>query len=213
MTREEFVKDFKVLFAAHHYAYISKDIDEIASVVNVSRRRLEGMIDTPEFLEALSLWNYNKPTGDFALAERVWTEIIQSIGGLSAVEYPDKPFKSSQNGSPETYALINSHLFCVDNLSDNQIRKHLAEERKFESEPVRYEGQALENRYYFWIYPNYDKGIYSKVFARANIVGDLVIGDGENTCLVCIRHDRLTLTRQVSNGTVNVSDERLLVCL
>ena len=41
MTREEFVKDFKVLFAAHHYAYISKDIDEIASVVNVSRRRLE----------------------------------------------------------------------------------------------------------------------------------------------------------------------------
>ena len=166
------------------------------------------MIDTPEFLEALSLWNYNRPTGDFALAERVWTEIIQSVGGLSAVEYPDKPFKSSQNGSPETYALINSHLFCVDNLSDDEIRAKLVED----GNPVRYEGQHIRGYHYF-AYPNKAEGLYSKVLARVNVVGDLVIGDGEEMCLVCIRHGRLTLTRQVSNGTVNVSDERLLVCL
>ena len=56
-------------------------------------------------------------------------------------------------------------------------------------------------------------GVYSKVFARVNVVGDLVIGTGEDTSLVCIRHGRLTLMRQVSDDVVSTSDKRLLVCL
>ena len=110
--------------------------------------------------------------------------------------------------------LIKSHLFCVDNLCDDEIRAHLAEEREFESNPVRYEGQALENAYHWWVYPNYADGIYSTVLARVNVVGDLVIGTGEEMCLVCIRHSRLTITRQVSaDDVVSASDERLLACL
>ena len=135
---------------------------------------------------------------------------IKDLADLETIESPDKFFRHKQsNGNPEVYALINSHLFCIDNLSDDKIRERIAKER----EPVRYEGQELGNFYRWWAYPNYAEGIYSKVFARANIAGDLVIGDGENICLVCILHGRLTLTRQVSNGTVNVYDERLLVCL
>ena len=51
------------------------------------------------------------------------------------------------------------------------------------------------------------------VLARVNIAGDLVIGTGEEICLVCIRHSRLTITRQVADDVVSASDERLLVCL
>ena len=116
-------------------------------------------------------------------------------------------------GTLDVSALIQSHLFCVDNLCRDEIRARLAEERHFESNPVRYEGQALENAYYWWLYPNYDDGIYSTVLARVNIAGDLVIGTGEEMCLVCIRHGRLTITRQVADDVANVSDERLLVCL
>ena len=109
--------------------------------------------------------------------------------------------------------MIQSHLFCVDNLCDDEIRTRLAEERQFESSPVRYEGQALENPYHYWIYPNKPEGLYSKVLARANVVGDLIVGSDEDTSLVCIRHGRLTLTRQVCDDAVSVSDDRLLVCL
>ena len=67
--------------------------------------------------------------------------------------------------------------------------------------------------YYWWIYPNYDDSIYSKVLARVNIAGDLVIGTGEEICLVCIRHGRLTITRQVADDVLSASDVRILVCL
>ena len=73
--------------------------------------------------------------------------------------------------------------------------------------------RTLENAYHWWVYPNYADGIYSTVLARVNVVGDLVIGTGEEMCLVCIRHSRLTITRQVADDVVSASDERLLVCL
>ena len=95
----------------------------------------------------------------------------------------------------------------------NKSVRGLAEERKFESPPLRYGGQELGNLYRWWLYANYDDGIFSKVLARVNVAGDLVIGTGEDTSLVIIRHGRLTLTRQVSDDVANVSDRRLLVCL
>lgn len=109
--------------------------------------------------------------------------------------------------------MIRKFLFCIDNLCDAQIRAHLAEEREFEGEPVRYEEQELRNLYRWWLYPNYDDGIYSKVLARVNVADDLVIGTGDDTCLVMVRHGRLTITRQPCDDIVSVFDERLLVCL
>lgn len=104
--------------------------------------------------------------------------------------------------------LINSHLFCVDNLSDTEIRERLTKD----GPPVHYEGQHLLG-YHWFAYPNAVEGLYSKVFARVNVAGDLVIGRGEDTSLVIIRHGRLSLTRQVCNDVVSVRDKRLLVCL
>ena len=150
---------------------------------------------------------------DLDLAEQLWTEMIEKYDDLSAIDFPENPFKSPHTGDPTVYALIQSHLFCVDNLCHEQIRERLAEERKFEGNPVRYEGQRLGNAYHYWIFPNYDDSLYSKAFARINAVGDLVIGTGEETCLVIIRHGRLTITNQVSDDVANVHDERLLVCL
>ena len=88
----------------------------------------------------------------------------------------------------------------------------IAEVVKYDGEPVRYEGQPLENPDYFWVYPNWTDRIFSTAFARANIFGDLVVSELDHTCLVCIRHGRLSLTRQASDDITNISDDRLFVC-
>ena len=87
--------------------------------------------------------------------------------------------------------LINSHLFCLDNLSDAEIRERLTRDGSL----VQYDGQHLLG-YHWFAYPNAADGLYSKVLARVNMFGDLVVGSGEETSLVCIRRGRLTLTRQ-----------------
>ena len=88
--------------------------------------------------------------------------------------------------------LINSHLFCVDNLSDTEIRERLTRD----SNPVQYDGQHMPG-YHWFAYPNAVEGLYSKVLARVNMFGDLVIGSGEETCLVIIRYGRFSLSRKV----------------
>ena len=45
--------------------------------------------------------------------------------------------------------LINSHLFCVDNLSDTEIRERLTRD----SNPVQYDGQHIIG-YHWFAYPN-----------------------------------------------------------
>ena len=104
--------------------------------------------------------------------------------------------------------LINSHLFCVDNLSDAEIRERLTRD----GPPAYYEGQHFPG-YHWFTYPNVAEGLYSKVLARVNMFGDLVVGSGEETCLVCIKHGRFSVTRQVGNDVVSVHDKRLLMCL
>ena len=67
--------------------------------------------------------------------------------------------------------------------------------------------------YHWFAYPNETEGLYSKVLARVNMFGDLVIGRGEETCLVIIRYGRFSVTRKVCEDVANVHDKRLLVCL
>ena len=216
MPRKFLTQNLKMLFAAHHFIFKSKDPKVIADVLNLKHSKIQHWMQSYEWIEAVSYWRGNPAPkqGDLQDAEKLWTQMIENGEDLLPldIEYPEKPFKSKQGDEP-FYPLIQSHLFCVDGLCDDQIRTRLTEERQFESNPMRYEGQALESPYHWWLYPNYDDGVYSKVFARVNVVGDLVIGTGEDTSLVCIRHGRLTLTRQVSDDVVLVSDKRLLVCL
>lgn len=93
-----------------------------------------------------------------------------------------------------------------------QVYAHLNAEQQRGFHPVRYENQYLPG-YHWWLFPNYVEGIYSKVYARINIVGDLVVGRGERTRLVCISNGRLTLSQSISDDAVSASDTRLLVCL
>ena len=216
-SRKSLTKLLKTIWGAHHFVFFSRETADIASVVNLSPQRLEKLMETPYWKEALQYWSGNprfgeENVGDLKFAERLWTEMVEKGEHINLVDYPDKAFQSPPD-NPDVFALLNSHLFCVDNLCDDEIRARLAEERQFESNPVRYEGQALENAYHWWVYPNYDDGIYSTVLARANVVGHLVVGTGDETSLVIIRHGRLTLTRQVSDDVVSTSDKRLLVCL
>ena len=94
----------------------------------------------------------------------------------------------------------------------SQIHNRLEAERQRGFRPVRYENQYLSG-YHWWLFPNYIDGIFSKVYARVNVFGDLVVGRGEWTRLVCISHGRLTLSSSISDDAVSASDTRLLVCL
>jgi len=215
MDQKFLTHNLKLLFAAHHYVFNSKDPKAIAKVLKVKKGKVQWWMQSYEWIEAVSYWSGSRPAtgGDLALAEQVWTEMIEKYDDLSAIDLPVNPFKSPHTGDSAVYALIQSHLFCADNLCDDEIRARVAEERKFEGEPVRYEGQRLGNTYHYWIFPNWDEGLYSKAFARINAAGDLVVGSGEDTCLVMIRHGRLTLTRQFFDDLVSIFDKRLLVCL
>lgn len=105
-----------------------------------------------------------------------------------------------------------SKPLVVQELPVPQISVRVAAEYLRGFRPVRYENQYLRG-YHWWLFPNYVDGIYSKVYARVNIFGDLVVGTGGRTRLVCISNGRLTLSQSVSDDAVSVSDERLLVCL
>jgi len=90
--------------------------------------------------------HYTPPLDDLELAQRLWTELVENGEHINPVEYPNTPI-----GTPDTcsdvHALIASHLFCADNLCDDEIRARLAEERKCEGNPVKYDGQAFGNLY------------------------------------------------------------------
>lgn len=214
MDRQLLVQNLKLLWATYYFAFKSKDPKEIASVVNVKPDKVHQWMQTEAWFEALDFWGQKPKTDDLNLAEKLWTEMIKNGEHLSFADSPDTPINVKHSEDVlKASAPIHSHLFCVDGLCDAQIHARLAEEREFEGEPVRYEGQALGNSYYWWIYPNYDDGIYSKVLTRVNVAGDLVIGTGEDTSLVMIRHGRLLLTRQPCDDIVSAFDERLLICL
>ena len=203
-------KRLKTMFAAHHHFFHSEDIDEIASVVNLPPENVEKMMHSPYWDEAIHYWSFGTSINDLKLAQRLWEQMVENGEHINPVEYIDKPIKSRKaEGDPAVYPLIQSHLFCVDNLSDADIRDRLAED----GNPVRYEGQHIRG-YHWFVYPNEAEGLYSKALARVNVVGDLVIDYGDDeTCLVCIKHGRLSITRQISNNVVSVNDARLFVCL
>ena len=212
MKREHLTNYLKTLWAAHHFVFISQDPAEIAAVLKVSTKRVKRMMCDQNWDEALKYWRYAPSLssfGDLKLAKRLWTELVEKDEHINLVEYPEQPIEfSDAYFTPETYALLNSHLFCADNLSDAEIRERLMRD----GNPVQSDGQHMIG-YHWFAYPNETEGLYSKVFARVNVAGDLVVGRGGDTSLVCIRHGRLSLTRQFSDDAVNVADERLLLCL
>ena len=88
-TDRELKKLIKILFAAHHYIYISKDVDEIARIVRVKKKTLEGWMTSPVWYEALTLWGYSPDLGDLRVAEHVWKLMIESGHDLSPIDFPD----------------------------------------------------------------------------------------------------------------------------
>ena len=214
MKRETLTRCLKTIWGAHHFVHISKDVADIASVINVSPKNVEKLMQSRNWDEALIYWNYTPPLGDLNLAQKLWTELVEKDEHINLVEYPEKPRNLKYSEAVLAVdALIHSHLFCIDNLTEDEIQERLANENNDGMKPARYNGQDLENAYHWWVFPNESEGLYSKVLARANVAGDLVIDFGGETCLIIIRHGRLTITRQVCDDVANISDERLLVCL
>ena len=210
LNQETLTKRLKTIWGAHHFLFTSKDVTDIATLIKLPRKKVEELMRTPYWDEALFYWGHTPKVGDLKLAQQLWTELVEKGEHINPVDYADTPHKAPQGeGDPAVYPLIQSHLFCVDNLSERKIREHLAED----GNPVRYEDQQIRG-YHWFVYPNEAEGLYSKALAKVNVAGDLVIDYGDDeTCLVCIRHGRLTITCQVSDDVANIADERLLLCL
>ena len=207
MTRQSLTQNLKLLFAAHHFVFKSRDLKEIADAVNVKVSKIEYWMRSKEWHEALAFWGHAPKIGDLNFAEKLWTKMVQNNEHIAAIEYPDKPFQCAQGqGDSKVYALISSHLFCVDNLSGDEIRAKLAEDGNL----VPCEDQHIRG-YHWFAYPNEAEGLYSKVLARVNVAGDLIVDFGDEVCLVCIRHGRFTLTSKMADDVVNVLDKRLLI--
>lgn len=51
-------KEFKLPVAAYHFAKISRNINEIANTVQVSERTIRRWAETPEWKQALDIWQY-----------------------------------------------------------------------------------------------------------------------------------------------------------
>ena len=214
MTRKKLTKLLKTIWGAHHFVVFSRDPDDIAAVVNLSPQHLEKLMKSPFWKEAVSYWCGN-PTcgdgyvGDLGFAQHIWIEMVEKGEHLNLVEYPDIPIKCAKGqGDPALYPLIQSHLFCIDNLSKGDLRIC----REYDNNPVHFEGQEIRG-YHWFAYSNKADGIYSKVLARVNAVGFLVIDYNEETFLVCIQNGKFTISREVSDDVVSVSDERLRLCV
>lgn len=219
------LKQLKIDFATHTYVYVTRNIACIAKIINTSVPKLHKWMDSDAWTVSMEQWGQAAPKrngNDLDLAEALWTDLFDEntpfTDNLS--EYANVQLHTEC----PNYAIIQSHLSCVDGLCDEQIRQRLAEEREYHSQPVRFEKDMLSDiraaGYLWWLYPNADEsslesaeGIYSKVLARVNPFNDLVVSAGEETCLVAIKHGRLTLTRNSSDDVINVFDKRLLVCL
>ena len=217
MTPKQERKRSRVRSAAYQFVHVTTDIDEIARAVNTTPQRLQRWMKRRSWDTALKFWGYTpketeEPSAkDFDLVEKLWTEMIENEEHIHIVEYPDKLLEFDEYSV--LYPVIESHLYCVDNLSEAEIRSRIKEWREAEGTPCRYEGQYFENLYNWWLYPNWDSGTFSAAFARSNIVSDLVIGTGSDTWLVAIKNGRLTITQQFDNDVVSIHDDRLRVCL
>ena len=88
-TERELKEVLKIFFAAHHFVYISKDLDEIARIVRVKKKTLEGWLDSPLWHEALMLWGYSPDIGDLRVAERVWKLMIECGHDLFPIDFAD----------------------------------------------------------------------------------------------------------------------------
>ena len=113
MKRKHLTKYLKTLWSAHHFVHISKDVGDIAKVINLSPENVVKMMQSRNWDEALRYWNYTLSLGDLNLAQRLWTELVGNGEHINLVEYPDKPIKCAPTGDPEVNALVQSHLWCV----------------------------------------------------------------------------------------------------
>lgn len=203
-------KRLKITYAAHHWLIHTPDPAEIAEVVNLSVERVEELMRSPFFEESLVIWGWTPQVSDLRTAQDLWTTLIENAHDLypEDLDYFDTPFNIDENKSIKHLP----NVVCIEDLSHDQIRERIQEQTEFESEPVRYEGQEIRG-YKFWVYPNYPDGIWSSVFARLNVAGNLVVDDGDSAYLVTIADGRLYLANEVSDKVVLVTDKRLRVCL
>ena len=215
MTRKTLTKLLKTIWGAHHFVFFSRDPDDIAEIINLSPEHLKKLMKTPFWKEALEYWSGNASSfeeqwvGDLGFAQHLWIEMVEKGEHINLVEYPDIPYTCKKGEADEAlYPLHQSHLFCLDNLSELEIRFC----REFDNNPVHITTHEIRG-YHWFAYSNEAEGIYSKVLARVNVAGNLVIDFEEETFLVCIQQGKFTISRQVSDDVVNVSDERLRLCL
>lgn len=206
----------KKFFAAHHAVFHTNDVHEISYIVNIKPSTIEKWTRQDNWQEYLAFWGkYPKTTiniGDLAEAEKLWEQMIQDDTHTFHPELQDLYFDEKHQETPTINTQKYPHQpYTVEGLSEYQIRQRIAEFHHEGYTPKRYAGEHMFAPRW-WLFPNFDAGIFSQVFAKANIVNHITCGSGEDTHLVCIS-DRLTITQNFADPVAAASDTRLLVCL
>ena len=58
MKRKHLTKHLKTLWGAHHFVFKSKDVADIAAVLNLSPENVAKLMQSHNWDEALLYWNY-----------------------------------------------------------------------------------------------------------------------------------------------------------
>ena len=205
----------KKFFAAHHYIFHTTDTHEIAAIVNVKVETVKKWLRQDNWQEYLQFWGRIPKTniGDLASVEKLWEQMIQDDTHVFSPElqelYIDEKHRETLNAEPAANYSLQPYI--IEGLSEYQIRQRIAEFQHEGYKPKRYTGEHASTPRW-WLFPNFDAGIFSQVFARANVANHIVCGSDEDTHLVCIS-DRLTISQNFADTVAIASDERLLVCL
>ena len=94
-SRKSLTKLLKTIWGAHHFVFFSRETADIASVVNLSPQRLEKLMKSPYWKEALHYWSGNpgfgeENVGDLKFAERLWAEMIEKANTSILLTIPIK---------------------------------------------------------------------------------------------------------------------------
>ena len=125
LDEKTLTKRLRTIFGAHHYVHVSEDTADIAAILNLPREQVENLMRSSYWRESLDYWGFQPELGDLKIAQQLWAELVGKDEHINPVEYPLRPDKAPQGeGDLALYPLIQSHLFCVDNLSKREMRKH-----------------------------------------------------------------------------------------
>lgn len=89
--------------------------------------------ETHPYNDALLFWGYKQNVGDLKLVKALWEEMIENGEHITPIEYIDVPIDIP---NPDDLFPLEHHVFCAENLSEEEIEQHVEEDLNNENNSV-----------------------------------------------------------------------------